>query len=205
MVDELDRTSQTDEELMLAIQGGCNLSFETIYNRYKVAIFNYCYRLLKHRESAEDCAQTAFITLHQKASYYKPEAKFSSWFYTIAKNIAFEFLRKKKVRQAASLDAEIELSDSESATKLEEIIASDEPTPDKISENRELLEKLNEAILRLPEADRQIIALCDIEKMPYDEVAKIINCPSEAVRVKVYRARMKLAKLFGVEEDFFKG
>ena len=190
-------SSKTDEELMVEIQNGSMVSFEILYNRHKVSIYNYFYKILRHRESAEDCAQTAFITLYNKASYYKPVSKFMSWFFTLAKNIAFDHLRKKKVRSALSLDAELGTDAEGAGVKLEEMIASADPTPDQISQHREELQLLEKALARLSDDDRNILTLCDIEKMPYEEVAKIINCSVETVRVKVHRARARLIKLCG--------
>ncbi len=134
---------------------------------------------------------------------YSPSAKFSSWFYRMARNLALDALRRRKIRQTASLDAEAESADADGGviTSLNERIQSADALPDAAMASEELQQLLRQGLLRLNEKDRQIVLLCDIQGLPHKEVAEILGYPTKTVTVKLYRARQRLAQLVGLKKE----
>ena len=186
-----------DEELIERVKLGCRNSFQALYDRYKLKLFNYFFHLLGNRESAEDCTQDLFIHLYKKAALYAPRKKFSSWLYAMAKNMAYDVLRKNKVRRAASLDSAVGPDD----VSLSEKLSSPGLAPDKIAESDDLVQMLRGGISLLNEKDREVIVLCDIQELPHQEVAEILGCPAETVAVRLFRARKRLAEILGLKDE----
>lgn len=183
----------TDEQLIEQVKEGSKEAFSELYNRYKSIMYNYLYHYLGNKQKAEDCLQDLFIHLFDRAGQYNPSAKFSSWFYTMAKHLALDALRKDKVRQAGSLDQELELE--EGGVSLHDKLQSADFDPRQAAESSENIEILKRAMALLNETDREVIVLCDIQEMPYREVAEILKCPEKTVAVKLFRARQRLSKI----------
>ena len=93
----------SDEELILRFQKGDEQSYVELVNRYRDRLINYIYRFVNDIESAEDIVQDALVKLYTHKHYYKNIAKFSTWMYTIAGNLAKTELRKKKTRKVTNL------------------------------------------------------------------------------------------------------
>lgn len=190
---------KTNEALIEEVKLGSRTSFEVLYERHKHSIFNYLYRLLGRKELAEDCTQEVFIRVYEKAKLYSPTSKFSSWLYKMAKNSALDALRKNKVRKAASLDDPIE--SEEGSAVLSDFVESREKDPRSISASSELADWVRCGIAKLPETDRQILILCDIQQLSHKEVGEILGYSAETVTVKLYRARQRLGEILKIEGD----
>ena len=186
-----------DEDLIEEVKTGVMQSFKELYNRYNTKIYRYIYHLIENRESAEDCTHDVFIHLYKMAGHYTPKAKFSSWLYKMAKNMAFDAIRKRQIRRTTSLDAPVDTSDE--GTLLRDLLASHDLNPEKAAESAEIVRLVKKGISKLNDMDKQIILLCDMEKLSHKEVGEILDYPTETVTVKLYRARQRLAKLLRIE------
>ena len=100
---KINKYSYSDEQLMLLFQGGNENAYIELVNRYKDKLINFIFNYLGDIESSEDVVQETMIKLYQKKHYYKEIAKFSTWLYTIAKNLANTELRKRKQRKTTLL------------------------------------------------------------------------------------------------------
>ena len=196
----MDIHQKSDEELIENVKEGCMDSFETLYERYKAKIYNYLYHLIENKQSAEDCTHDVFIHLYKNAAMYSPKAKFSSWLYRMAKNMAFDLLRKSKIRRAVSLDKPLE--SFEDAVPLSELLSNQEISPAKAAESAEIVNLVRAGISRLNDKDKQIVLLCDIEGLSHREVGEILGYPTETITVKLYRARRRLGKILKLEGLF---
>ena len=186
-----------DEELIEDVKNGSMDSFKELYDRYKTKIYNFIYRLVEDKQSAEDCTQDVFIHLYKMAARYAPTAKFSSWLYKMAKNLALDMIRKRKIRTAVSLDAPVNADDD--SASLGELLASQGLDPEKAAESNELIKLVRKGISKLNDMDKQIILLCDMERLSHKEVGEILDYSTETVTVKLYRARQQLAKILKIE------
>jgi RNA polymerase sigma-70 factor (ECF subfamily) len=187
----LDRAQQgnqpTDEELIARFQNGDAYAFDLLVHRYKDPLLNFIYRFLSDLVESEDIVQETFYRVYKNKHYYKEVAKFSTWIYTIAGNLAKTELRRRKRRKVFSIhketaaEKELELPDLKSDPEKEVNTV--------ITEN--IIQK---AITSLPQKFRQVIVLRDIQGFSYEEISSIIKVPLGTVKSRVNRARLKLQK-----------
>jgi len=189
----MDKISLTDEELILAFQGGDRDAFNHIVERYKDKLTNFLYRFTYDIDSAEDLAQDTLLKVYINKDSYKEIAKFSTWVYTIASNLAKTELRKIKRRKTYTIsdlstdDREFVLhrSDAESFEDEEDTLASGK-----------ILQK---CLNVLDDEFKNIIILRDIQELSYDEISKILKIPLGTVKSRINRGRFKLKDLLKKE------
>lgn len=175
----------TDEDLIFAFQEGEMLAFEEIVRRYKDSLMNFVFRFLGDMSESEDIVQETFLRVFRNKSAYKKIAKFSTWIYTIAGNLAKTELRKRKKRNLYSVsdigydDKDFEISD--------ETLSPESETNTSMSE--EIIQK---EIQQLSPKFREVIVLRDIQELSYEEISKIIKVPLGTVKSRVNRARLRL-------------
>ena len=175
----------SDEELIARFQQGDAYAYDLLVKRYKEPLMNYIYRFVGDRNDAEDILQETFLRLYKNKHYYREIARFSTWIYTIAGNLAKTELRKRKRRQFFSInnymstDKDYELPDKNI-------------TPDKYTDSAITDTEIQKAINRLSPKFRQVILLRDIQGFSYEEIANIVNIPLGTVKSRVNRARLRL-------------
>lgn len=175
----------SDEELIQRFQNDDYSAYEIIVSRYKDQLLNFAYRFLGNVEEAEDIVQETLLRLYRNKHAYRQIAKFSTWIYTIAGNLAKTELRKRKRRKVVSI-SDIGFDDKE--YEIEDQLA----TTDKDA-NTALTEKIiQKAIDELPPRFKQVIVLRDIQELSYEEIGSILHIPLGTVKSRVNRARLKL-------------
>jgi RNA polymerase sigma-70 factor (ECF subfamily) len=162
---------------MQAVQRGDMVAFNTLVDRYKDRLMNVIGRMLSSAEEAEDIVQETFVRVYQHRQSFNFQHCFSTWIYTIALNLARNELRKRKRFKF------LDVTDMGSA---EAELAVEMKLPSRIPQ------ALETAIHNLPEKYRTAFVLRDIQEMPYEEVAKVLNVPLGTVKSRVNRARMML-------------
>jgi len=185
----LDRAQQgnqpTDEELISRFQNGDAYAFDLLVRRYKDPLLNFIYRFLGDLVESEDIVQETFYRVYKNKHYYKEVAKFSTWIYTIAGNLAKTELRRRKRRKVFSIH-------KETAAEKELDLPDLKSDPEK-EVNTIVTEKIiQKAITSLPQKFRQVIVLRDIQGFSYEEISSIIKVPLGTVKSRVNRARLKL-------------
>ena len=180
-----NKYSYTDEKLMSLFQGGDENAYVVLVNRYKDKLINFIYHYLKDSESAEDVVQETMIKLYQKKHYYKEIAKFSTWLYTIAKNLANTELRKRKNRKITLL------SHFSNDDKTYEIPSDDLEIGQQVQTDV-VNEIIKNAVNQLSEKFKTVIILRDIQEIPYEEISEIIGVPIGTVKSRINRARLQL-------------
>ena len=138
-----------DEDLMVQYQRGEVRAFEVLLSRHRKPVYNFILRFVGDKETAEDLLQEAFMRVIKGAEAYKRNAKFTTWLYTIARNLCVDQTRRRKHRKHASLDAPMDASD-DSGTLLD-VIASHEMASDRKSVNKQLHATMHRAIAALSE------------------------------------------------------
>ncbi len=185
MTETQTKKSPSDEELIQRFQEDDLYAYELLVDRYKDQLLNFAYRFLGNYEEAEDVVQETFLRLYRKRHAYRQIAKFSTWIYTIAGNLAKTELRKRKRRKLISIS---DMGFDEKDFELEDFRADTERGTD-----RALMDKyLQKAIEELPPRFRQVIVLRDIQELSYEEIGDIINAPLGTVKSRLNRARLKL-------------
>jgi len=175
----------SDEQLMLLFQGGDENAYIELVNRYKDKLINFIFNYLGDLESSEDVVQDTMIKLYQKKHYYKEIAKFSTWLYTIAKNLANTELRKRKQRKTTLLS---QFSKDDKTYDL----PSNDPEPGQEIQTDIVNKIIRDAIYQLSEKFKIVIVLRDIQQLSYEDISKIINVPVGTVKSRINRARLQL-------------
>ena len=183
----------SDASLMLKVREGDLRAFEELVEKYKQPIVHFIYRTLGDATEAEDLAQNVFIQAYKSAHRYKVSAKFSTWLYTIARNLALNELRRRSRHPAQSLEAIS--AEHEDACPRQFPDARAQPASTDLLEG-ELIDKVEEAIAQLPESQRTAILLCREEELSYEEIAQVLGTSLSATKSIIHRARETLkAKL----------
>lgn len=175
----------TDETLISRFQSGDENAYIELVNRYKDKLINFVFYFLKDEEHAEDIVQETFIRLYEKKHYYKPIAKFSTWIYTIARNLANTELRKKSRNKILYLS-------QMNNHKKDYDLKSKEPELNSKMENEFLMKEIHIAIDKLPENYKSVIILRDIQGIGYEQISKIVGVPLGTVKSRINRARLQL-------------
>ena len=180
-----NKYSYSDEQLMLLFQGGNENAYIELVNRYKDKLINFIFNYLGDIESSEDVVQETMIKLYQKKHYYKEIAKFSTWLYTIAKNLANTELRRRKQRKTTLL------SQFSKDDKMYDLPSNDNEVGQEIQ--TEIVSKIiREAIDQLSEKFKTVITLRDIQQLSYEDISNIIDVPIGTVKSRINRARLQL-------------
>ena len=180
-----NKYSYSDEQLMLLFQGGNENAYIELVNRYKNKLINFIFNYLGDIESSEDVVQETMIKLYQKKHYYKEIAKFSTWLYTIAKNLANTELRKRKQRKTTLL------SQFSKDDKMYDLPSNDNEVGQEIQ--TEIVNKIiREAVNKLSEKFKTVITLRDIQQLSYEDISEIIDVPIGTVKSRINRARLQL-------------
>ena len=180
-----NRFIYSDEQLMLLFQGGDENAYIELVNRYKDKLINFIFNYLGDLESSEDVVQETMIKLYQKKHYYKEIAKFSTWLYTIAKNLANTELRKRKQRKTTLLS---QFSKDDKTYEL----PSNDPEPGQEIQTDIVNKIIRDAIDQLSEKFKIVIVLRDIQGLSYEDISEIINVPIGTVKSRINRARLQL-------------
>ena len=181
------RLDRSDEELLQDTVGGDLRAFDVIVGRYRDRLLNFVFRFLGDRTAAEDVVQETFLRVFRKSKDYRASARFSTWLFTIAGNLAKSELRRRKRWRFTSLGW-----NEEAEQHIE--IPDDRPRPDAFAETEIATEAIQEAIESLPPNHRQVVILSDIQGMAYEEIAQIVGCPVGTVKSRINRGRLRLQK-----------
>jgi RNA polymerase sigma-70 factor (ECF subfamily) len=180
-----NRFIYSDEQLMLLFQGGDENAYIELVNRYKDKLINFIFNYLGDLESSEDVVQETMIKLYQKKHYYKEIAKFSTWLYTIAKNLANTELRRRKQRKTTLLS---QFSKDDKTYEL----PSNDPEPGQEIQTDIVNKIIRNAVDQLSEKFKIVIVLRDIQGLSYEDISEIINVPIGTVKSRINRARLQL-------------
>ena len=179
-----------DAVLMLRVKRGDLAAFEQLVDKYKRPIVNLMFRMVHDLEEAEDLAQSVFVRVFQSAKRYEATAKFSTWLFTIARRLCFNEIRRRSRHPAESLESNAADSDPDRPARQFEDVKTFSPPENFLQ--RELEEKIHQAVNALPEKQRLAIALCRQNELSYEEIAEVLDCSVSATKSLIHRARETL-------------
>jgi RNA polymerase sigma-70 factor (ECF subfamily) len=165
------------------IRKGDAKAFELLVARHQRSVYNLALRFLHDSDEAEDLAQDVFIRIYKAAATYTPDAKFTTWLYTIVKNLCFNVLRSRRQAKVVSVDDEA----------LPELPAKNENPVERIS-REQIGERVRHAVRKLPENMRLVVILSKYHGLSYEEIAGIMGCSVNAIKLRVHRAKSILAE-----------
>ena len=177
----------SDEDLMSQFQAGSVEAFDILVSRYKDPLTNYIYRFIGDMKECEDLLQETFLRVYRNRHSYRRIARFSTWLYTIAGNLARSEYRKRKRRRISSLQS-INKNDEEYEMEVpDETFSPDIDTESTIQDFY-----IQEALSQIPEEFREVVVLRDVQQLSYDEIAEITGLPMGTVKSRINRGRTKL-------------
>jgi RNA polymerase sigma-70 factor (ECF subfamily) len=181
-----------DAALMLRVKRGDQAAFTELVEKYQQPVMNLVARTLRDETEAEDVAQNVFLQVHKAAHRYQVTAKFTTWLFTIARNLCLNEIRRRSRHPADSLD-ETASEDDEQPRRQAVDVKTFAP-PESLLQS-ELEDKIEEAVAALPENQRTAILLCRGDEHSYEEIAEILGVSVSATKSLIHRGRETLKEL----------
>jgi RNA polymerase sigma-70 factor (ECF subfamily) len=183
---------ENDEALMLRYQKGEVRAFEVLLERHRKPVFNFLYRHLGDSTLAEDLLQEVFLRVIRGAKGFAQQAKFTTWLYTIARNLCVDNSRRAKFRRTYSLDAPLDSSEGDGGTTMLDRVGDCGELPERRAVNQELQGKMTAAIAALSDDQREVFLMREYLDLPFREIAEIVGCPENTVKSRMRYALEKL-------------
>jgi RNA polymerase sigma-70 factor, ECF subfamily len=190
----------TEPRIVDAVLRGDRAALGQLLSTYQHTIYNVCLRMVTNRDDAAEAAQETMLKVIEHVGEFHGNSDIATWMVRIAMNVSISRLRKRKVRQAMSLDGDPRSANGNSwdpadnqATPLSREIADHrEPAPDAGVQQKETFAQLHAALGRLEEDFRAVLVLRDIQEMDYQQIAGVLAVPVGTVKSRLFRARLAL-------------
>jgi RNA polymerase sigma-70 factor, ECF subfamily len=179
-----------DEDLMEHFQQGTLEAFDILVGRYREPLTHYLFRFIGDPRECEDLLQETFLRVYRNRHSYRRIARFSTWLYTIAGNLARSEYRKRKRRRLFSLQS-VNRDDEEYEIE----IPDEQFLPDTHAESTLQVAQIQGALQQIPEEFREVVVLRDVQQLAYEEIAEITGLPMGTVKSRINRGRTKLQAL----------
>lgn len=189
-----------DETLMLRYQQGDRAAFAQLVRRHQTHLFNFALRQVRVPQVAEDVVQESFVRVVQNAADFKHEARFTTWVYTITRNLCIDQLRKRALRKHPSLD-ESRGEDGDGPT-LGEQTADPRASVEREATGTELKERIARAVDKLPDEQREVFLLRETSNLPFKEIAEITGVPENTVKSRMRYALERLQEALAEYEEY---
>lgn len=180
-----------DSALMLRVKEKEDLAaFEELVEKYQHPVMNLIARTLQDPDEAEDLAQAVFVQAFKAAPRYRAEAKFSTWLFTIARNLCLNEIRRRSRRPSESMDSPT-LEKTEPGLEKQYVDTAQQVASNELLHS-ELEAKIEEALRELPENQRTALLLHRNEELSYVDIAEVLGCSLSATKSLIHRARETL-------------
>jgi len=178
-----------DAALMLRVRQGDMAAFTELVDKYKQPVLNLAYRMLHDTTEAEDLAQAVFLQVFKAADRYRVSSKFSSWLFTIARNLCLNEIRRRARHKVESMDVPHPEQENQPLHQFED---NQTASPPERLLHGELEDKIEQALAELPDHQRLAILLCRQEELSYEEIARVLGCSVSATKSTIHRGRETL-------------
>lgn len=179
----------TDAALMERVRQGDATAFGELVERWQQPVISFIYRTLPDATEAEDLAQSVFLQIWKTAARYHVTAKFSTFLFTIARNLTLNEIRRRVRHPASSLDVVHDDADPHPPRQIKD---SNALSGEQALTRAELMSKVREAVAELPEKQRTALVLCQDGEVSYEEIAEILSCSVQATKSLIHRGRETL-------------
>lgn len=190
--------AQTDVELMLRVKAGDAASFAALLARYRAPVIHYLSRMVRDQASAEELAQEVFLRVYKARGRYSPDARFTTWLFKIATNLALNAVRDSRLERGGGMPIE------EMDTGSLGVVRDPHRNMEQEMIEQERVCRIREAVWALPEKQRAAVILHKYHEMDYVQIARILGCSTSALRSLLFRAyeslRERLRPLVEVRE-----
>lgn len=183
--EERERANDLDVELMGRIREGDFAAFEQLIEIHQRSVIGTVAKMLGNPSEAEDISQQVFIRVWKSAARYEPQAKFTTWLFTITRNLVFNEVRRRQRKPTVSVQER-----EETTHRVVEDVQGSSPDEDLLRSEMEAA--IDRAIEALPEKQRLAVVLRRYEEMPYEEIGAVLSMSVPAVKSLLFRARTQL-------------
>jgi RNA polymerase sigma-70 factor (ECF subfamily) len=170
---------------MQRLAGGHDAALNDLMARHARPVFQFLCRMLGNEDDANDLAQETFVRVYQHRASFKPGARFTTWLYTIAANLARNYHRWRARHPNVSLDAESDAT----GESIGDLLPASNPAPDSAAVATERAAAVRAAVASLPADMREVIILCEWQDLSSAEAAAILETTPKAIDNRLYRAR----------------
>lgn len=188
----VENRNTMEADLVKRIQGGDEMAFRELVDRYESKVFSIIYGILRNRNDAEDIAQQVFAKIYFSIGKFDFRSSLLTWVYKITVNECYDYLRKKKVRKLV-YESDFSEEDSRRMENSEPAGGRGLPVDESLAK-RDLIIKL---LGRLSEEDRNLLMLKEVEGHSVEELAELTGINENTIKVRLFRARQKLVKAAG--------
>jgi RNA polymerase sigma-70 factor (ECF subfamily) len=182
-----------DIRLMLRVRSDERGAFQELVDRYQHRLLAVMQHLCGNAEEAEDLAQEVFLRVYRSRKEYHPQAKFSTWLFTIANNLALNLFRRRHRKPTVNLN--VHESGPLGPRPSETLVYDRAPSPEQRLDHQELAVVVQQALTQLNERQRMAVVLNKFEDMSYQEIADVMQISTKAVKSLLSRARTQLREL----------
>jgi RNA polymerase sigma-70 factor (ECF subfamily) len=183
---------------MTRFQSGERAAFTLLVRRHQASLYNFALRQIGNGSGAEEVVQEAFVRVVQNASEFRHSARFTSWLYTIARNLCIDAIRRRALRRHPSLD-EPQRADEAAGPTLGDRTPDASASVERAVSSGEIRERVLSAIAELPDDQREVFLLREVSNLPFKEIAEIVGAPENTVKS---RMRYALERLQAALVDF---
>lgn len=163
---------------------GDSSAFKMLMDRHARKLYNFLIRSSGRRDLADDLLQEVFLRIVRRAESFQGQAKFTTWMYAIARNLIIDTARRERHRKTVALDAPAYGDDSQGETRLDRT-PDQAPTPDRGAADLRFNERLQSALAELPDEQREVFLLREVEGLKFREIAEILNLPANTVKSRM--------------------
>jgi RNA polymerase sigma factor (sigma-70 family) len=194
---------EPEDFVVAAAQRGELAAFNQLVTRHEQRVYNLAYRMLNDAEAAADATQDAFFQAYRALAQYRG-GSFKSWLLRIASNICYDRLRSRNRRPSTSLDAMIEEAEKVGGADLG-LLEDPQSDPLDFATRRELARELAQALQSLPDEQRVVVILSDVQGMSYDEIVYITGASLGTVKSRISRGRLKIREYLHKSKELLPG
>ena len=180
-------TREQELTVIRRVQRGDTDAFEALVAAYEKNVFNVALQMTGNREDAQDMTQEAFLKAYSSLSSFRGDSKFSSWLYRIVSNVCLDFKRRQGRRPSSSLTVE-----DDEGENIQLDIADESQSPEALLERKMTREAVRAGLQQLPDEQRQILLLREIQGLSYEEIGEAMGLEAGTVKSRIFRARKKL-------------
>ena len=184
--DVLAGGAHADLALMLRVKAGDRESFDEVVRAYRAPVIQYIQRIIRNQDAAEDLAQEVFLRVYRARASWVPKANFRSWLYTVATNLAFNWLRGQRTRHRCTPVQEAR--DSGKPIDMPDV----RPSVQAVLIKAERASQVRAAVSSLPPKQRAAVIMHKYEELEYEQIAVVLGCSLQAVRSLLFRAYERL-------------
>ncbi len=175
----------TDADVMLRVKAGDQSAFEYLVEKYRRPMVNFMYRMAHNSAAAEDLAQEVFLRVYRSREGYEASAKFTTWLYRIATNLAMNHARDTR-NERPDKQASLDETDEETGLKLD--VADSTPSVEEKILKRERLAAIRQKVQELPERQRMAVVMHKYQQMDYKQIGEVLKLSESATKSLLFRA-----------------